>query len=553
MVFSLPLRIAHLWRLPRHKRLNLSLVLGVLVVIMAGCTKANLDESVVVLLIFDQSSSRPVSWGTGFVVADGGYITTNRHVINSTLRNRNHLIIVLTEGKDTVRSRAEVIWSSREYDLAIVRAPKLRAPPLSINRADLEKEETVTAIGFPGAATVVDPKNKSFTISTRTRGEISRVFDANWLGLGQDVRVVQHTATINKGNSGGPLVNLCGEVVGVNTLVSRLGVGTFFASHASELAKILTVQQIPARIVSVPCNPYLGSLYTFAGVVLVLSFMAIIALRTMGFQFGQLGPVLARLSSLSRQDSGAEVTQTYFHPRAEDEEEYCFVPFGDTKNIGLPPFYLSPAKPGPIVVGRKPPASGIQISDSSISRQHVRITWSQSSPYSFYVEDLDSKNGTKINGQEVRRGDGPVPIRFGDKLQLGRTTYEFSGKADFVKGHDPADVEIECILAGKNPQTNDEIFIEISKRLLRESNNELIIGRDSQFCDIVILHPTISARGHAKINYLGSELRLSDMGSTNGTSVDNRRLGAPDGLTSIALKENMILRLGSVELRVERR
>ena len=195
-------------------------------------------------------SDASVSTGTGFVLNEEGYVATNDHVVagatSFALRQGGH------------RASADLIWSSTALDLAILRMRDrlagIEAVTLALSSPEENSDQNVLAVGFPGVsdelavpAATVEP--------TSTPGEVSRFFKGTW-GEGETLQIVQHTAAINSGNSGGPLFDACGRVIGVNTagprhIVSTPGgpqlnirSGTYWASFAGVLARQLDSREI---------------------------------------------------------------------------------------------------------------------------------------------------------------------------------------------------------------------------------------------------------------------------------------------------------------------
>jgi S1-C subfamily serine protease/TolA-binding protein len=148
--------------------------------------------------------------GTGFLVTKLGHIVTNNHVVDQSSRN----IRVRFPEEKTWRT-AVLIKATKVPDLALVKIEPLalRCEPAHIARYVNSKiGSKVYALGFPGVA--VAKESDSLTHSTFTDGIISN--------LEREVlsnRCLQTTATINHGNSGGPLFDSRGRVIGVNTLV----------------------------------------------------------------------------------------------------------------------------------------------------------------------------------------------------------------------------------------------------------------------------------------------------------------------------------------------
>jgi len=137
--------------------------------------------------------------GSGVVIRSGGDILTNAHVV----AGMQNIVVVLYDGSvynGTVRFIDEV------SDLAVVRISRLGLPIVTFaDSDDIRTGDTVVAIGTP----------LSFSLmNTVTRGIISGI--DRGVG-GGDYALIQTDAAINAGNSGGPLVNLRGQVVGINS------------------------------------------------------------------------------------------------------------------------------------------------------------------------------------------------------------------------------------------------------------------------------------------------------------------------------------------------
>ncbi|WP_372623733.1 S1C family serine protease [Falsiroseomonas sp.] len=146
-------------------------------------------------------TGRTLSTGTGFVIAPGRALT-NHHVVNECrgLRLRN------AAGTE---APVRVLASDRERDLALLEVPENVGPPLAFRReGSLRRGEGVVTYGFPLAGLLSSGP-------TLTTGEISAL-----AGLGDNQRQFQISAPVQPGNSGGPLLDMAGNVVGV--IVSKL-------------------------------------------------------------------------------------------------------------------------------------------------------------------------------------------------------------------------------------------------------------------------------------------------------------------------------------------
>ncbi|HEX4898744.1 MAG TPA: trypsin-like peptidase domain-containing protein [Candidatus Limnocylindrales bacterium] len=169
--------------------------------------------------------------GSGVILTSSGYILTNRHVVD----NSTSLTVELADGRTF---EATIVRESDETDLALVRIDATGLAAASVgSSASLEVGQTALAIGSPlGTYT-----------ETVTQGIIS--------GLGREVTVtneltrrrttltnlIQTDAAINAGNSGGPLLDAAGNVVGINTATSTSAEGIGFAIPIDAAAELISV------------------------------------------------------------------------------------------------------------------------------------------------------------------------------------------------------------------------------------------------------------------------------------------------------------------------
>jgi len=176
--------------------------------------------------------------GSGFIIDRKGIVVTNYHVVEGQRR-------VFVTTKDNKVYRANVIRESPEDDLAILEIdnPTREFSHLKLGDSDsIEVAEPVIAIG--------NPFGFSFTV---TSGIISAVGRTTPDGKGG---MIQTDAAVNPGNSGGPLINMQGEVVGINTMIYTTRAGGFIG-----VAFAVPVNKAKALLASAPkekSTVYLG-------------------------------------------------------------------------------------------------------------------------------------------------------------------------------------------------------------------------------------------------------------------------------------------------------
>jgi len=168
-------------------------------------------------------------WGTGFLITDTGVIATNRHVVEG----RASIIVVFPNGTELL---GKVVYTNpaSAADVALVKIEGTNFSHLPLaDVSEVKPGQTVVAIGNPGGGLP----------NTVTKGIVSAVGRNESAGSGT---WIQTDASINHGNSGGPLLNTHGEVIGITTLgirnpavpdVTLAGLG--FALSATDLLKIV--------------------------------------------------------------------------------------------------------------------------------------------------------------------------------------------------------------------------------------------------------------------------------------------------------------------------
>ena len=172
----------------------------------------------------DQESQPQSGVGSGVIVSPEGYVLTNNHVVD----RMDDIQIMLTDGRKAV---AKVIGTDPDTDLAVLKVELDRLPAITFGSSDtLQVGDAVLAIGNP------------FGVGQTVTSGIVSALGRNQLGINTFENFIQTDAAINPGNSGGALVDVLGNLQGINTAIySRSGgsMGIGFAIPVSTARMVL--------------------------------------------------------------------------------------------------------------------------------------------------------------------------------------------------------------------------------------------------------------------------------------------------------------------------
>lgn len=383
-----------------------------------------------------------VGVGTGFLLNDDGHIATNHHVVADASQ-----IAVHFSGSSAVADAA-VLWLSSDLDLAVIAINPSNRSPVALAGHIPEKGATVYALGFPGDADIPTVHGLALD-ATVTRGVLGRVFEGTWDT--RELTVLQHDADISPGSSGGPLLDECGRVIGINTSGAAVTVkstdgsaqvlptasGIYWASSVRELAQELGRLGIDYQAESTPCSasevvsPALAptkdrSLDSGDGsgsfnAVWLLAATVALCLAVFGLRRNnrRLAEVLHRIDrhwpTRTAHPAAGQLrgrTGIQLVLRSIDQE-------GSTPIVADE---VAAASDIGVVIGRHPILADHVLDEPGVSRRHARIRFVRNA---FQVEDLNSGNGTLLNGTPL---DPYRPVRLGagDRLQCGTAEFYVS-------------------------------------------------------------------------------------------------------------------------------
>ena len=184
------------------------------------------------------SSQRQQGQGSGFITRASGLIFTNEHVV----RGADQVAVTLPDGRSF---KGKVLGTDPLTDVAVVKVVADNLPVAALGNSDqLKPGEWAIAIGNPFGLN-----------NTVTAGIISAVGRLNAIGDGQRVPYIQTDAAVNPGNSGGPLINAAGQVIGINTAIRTAPGGGLSFAVPINLAKRIAQQIVSTGQAS---HPFIG-------------------------------------------------------------------------------------------------------------------------------------------------------------------------------------------------------------------------------------------------------------------------------------------------------
>ena len=404
-------------------------------------------STVLVLTEIETTEGTLYSWGTGFFVGKGGqdpqYLLTNYHVVEEFLSLGGgggiatlsvvyegkmvfKKVIGLDQGGQLSVSNQDAVLSKTDYeeayfiagdaakDIALLKIGKTtnKRIPLAIMLPDDSFiGKMVYAVGYPGSTEYTVNSVASFSVDgvSVTSGNVSRFITE--AGVGREL--LQTNVSISGGNSGGPLVDSNGAVLGLNTLGSKLDSNLFYAVSINEAIPLLRNNNIDFDFYSAKTGsmPYLliGAAILAAAVLIVL---VVLLVRN------------------NRRKAAATMAAV-----GANAQEPAFQQISSLQTSLTPTLHSTAAQHGgmaltlsrqPVTIGRDVAACRIVFKEGTpgISSKHCQIYFDESSS-TFVLTDLKSTYGTFLSsGQRVTPGV-PYTLKQRDSFYLGEQDNAF--------------------------------------------------------------------------------------------------------------------------------
>lgn len=413
--------------------------------------KAEVRESVVVvgtvLSVAQSDYEELVGWGTGFFIGDPKedvqYLITNHHVVEDYLLNGRgeYIETQLADGSYImVKLKIRVYFDSKDYeeayvidynetkDIALLRLARetdeRKALPICSPKDDMIGS-TIYCVGYPGLSQneIIDPTSSwGKTDVSVTTGTVSRFVTTSGTG----VQRIQTDAAIQQGNSGGPMVNGNGSVIGVNTMyIYSESEINYYAVSIDEVVSMLKANGITyvteddVKKSKLSVDP---KILIVIGAVAAVLIVAVVILAVVGKK-------KKKSEAASAAASGAGSTAPAQMPLQTNAVPIPAQPVPPARKAMVRSMSAQhngasyPIGTTPILVGRDAANCTIVYREGTpgVSGRHCSISWDPNTE-EFLITDLRSTYGTFLmNGQRLQP-NVPYRCRAGESIYVGEAT-----------------------------------------------------------------------------------------------------------------------------------
>lgn len=373
------------------------------------------------------------SYGTCFFIGDSTnnpqHLVTNYHVVDTYIQFGSGETVTIADGENeyTAKASMRVYFDENDYveayviesdsiaDLAILRlenptdkrtALKLKLP------TDEMIGSTVYAVGYPSISDneLMDPVSQwSPEDATVTTGTISRLATQSGTGIKQ----LQIDAAISGGNSGGPLVDAEGNVVGVNTWTAQRndGVQANYAVNISEVIAMCDANAIPYQMVDESSN---DAMWIVIGVIALVAIVVVVLLLRKKKHGAPASEPVAVPVPNAAPASGPVASGPVTGNGNELRFQCTSGAFAGKR------FFID----GTVRIGRDPARNDLvyPAGTQGISGVHCILIMKEGT---LYLQDLGSTYGTFINGGQRLAANQSVALKVGDRFSLGSERESF--------------------------------------------------------------------------------------------------------------------------------
>ncbi len=400
--------------------------------------------------------------GTGILVNRQGYVLTNFHVIKTIIGLKSARYYIYDGAVNKIKKKQfQVIWYTKQHDIALLKVsgidPK-RHPVIFTDSesATISKGSRVWSLGFSAASNIAGQKLLKPPIKD---GVISIKRKMILIENAAETRMYETSVAINAGNSGGPLLDDCGFVIGMNQSrpVTADAQGTFWSIRSIELIKVLRQKNIKFSYNKIPCqsrriiaatvnntrplkelnrNRDQWRMFTLLLGVSLIMLLGFVVRRKFNKGPGHESVsryVRRELSRVlrSRQKNGQRHSLLDVHDElkgAEKQDMVFGLLLGRGKMEGLQVVIREEA----LIVGRGRDTD-CRVKDERVGRQHLKLGWDHDQ-CTFYIEDLGSLNGTWLSPEH--------------KVVAGKPYYLQAGIEFYI-----ADPELNFVIELQEPET----------------------------------------------------------------------------------------------------
>lgn len=409
-----------------------------------------LERSTVVIIGLTRSGKVGGN-GSGFVVAPN-FILTNRHVTAGLRKGNLTPVVFVARNKEPLET--QLVWEDSYRDVALLRVPGLRAPAFELNTYDVSASQKIGLIGFPADTSV--RRNEP----TYSEGVITKKFFLD--KSGHRVNYLEYDAQSQGGSSGGPVVDMCGRVIGYHAQGTR-GKGAFNRGYEIEHAIELIRSRSPEVKITASSNKC------------IITTAADIRARNAENRANKIAEDL-RIAEAKRKEDEANRLKREKEQREADAKRQKQILIALGSAIGL-------------------------LSVLTLSA----LIFAMRKPKHPFVRGMSRMVGMSKPGDIVPERSKSSP-RSGISAPLRK---QASNKSVNLSGFDHAGHRVSIHLDGRD----------------LASKHGVTLGRSSDFSDHILNDDAVSKR-HLRIIMENGSLMIEDLNSTNGTQVGGRKISS---------------------------